>query len=118
ADAADFEAKFAAGGYQDQFNGLVTRCTPKPYTMTAEDKQHSKEVAKELWKEDRSRILKEAAEDVVDHASVMLEEELIAKRREVMIEAGVFDEYTRATNVMDMASEAGGLFKNLFKKKK
>ncbi len=117
-DAMDFEAKFANGGYQERFNELVTRCTPKAYTMTAEDKAYSKQVAKEIFKEDRSRIMKESAEDIVDHASVALEEEWIAQRRRVMVDAGVYDEYTRATNVMDMAADAGGFLKGLFKKKK
>lgn len=117
-DAMDFESKFANGGYQERFNELVSQCTPKAYAMTAEDKAHSRQVAKEIFKEDRFRIMKESAEDIVDHASVMLEEEWIAQRRQVMIDAGVYDEYTRATNVMDMAVDAGGFLKGLFKKKK
>ena len=117
ADAQDFEAKFAAQGYQDRFNGLLLRCTPKAYQMTAEEKAQSRATAKEIFREDRSRIVKEAAQDVLDSALVMAEEEHIAKRREAMIEAGVFDDYTRKTNAVDMMTETGGLLKRLFRKK-
>ncbi|MBO5726368.1 MAG: hypothetical protein J6S00_04840, partial [Clostridia bacterium] len=83
-----------------------------------EEKQHSRETAKEIFKEDRLRIIKETAADVVDHAAVTVTEELIAKRREKMIEADVFDEYTKVTNVIDFATDGGNFFKNIFKRKK
>ena len=118
ADAVDFENKFASSGLGERFNGLLVRCAPKAYKMTAEEKAHSKETAKEIFKEDRSRIIKEAAEDVVDYASVMVGEELAAKSREVMTEAGVFDEYTKVSNAIDIATEGGRFLKKLFKKKK
>ena len=117
-DAIDFENKFVSSGMSERFNGLLVRCTPKPYNMTNEEKRQSKQVAKEIFKEDRSRIVKEAAADVADYASVMASEEIIAKSREAMIEADVFDEYTRATNAVDIIVESGNLLKNLFKKKK
>ena len=117
-DAVDFENKFASRGISERFNSLLTRCIPKAYNMTNEEKQHSKETAKEIFKEDRSRIVKEAAADVVDHTAVTVTEELIAKRREKMIEADVFDEYTKVTNVIDFATESGSFLKKLFKKKK
>ena len=116
-DAQDFEAKFATQGYQDRFNGLLLRCTPTAYQMTAEEKAQSRAAAKEIFREDSSRIVKEAAQDVLDSALVMAEEEHIAKRREAMIEAGVFDDYTRKTNAVDMMTETGGLLKRLFRKK-
>ena len=117
-DAVDFENKFASSELNERFNSLLTRCIPKAYNMTNEEKQHSKETAKEIFKEDRSRIIKEAAAEVVDHAAVMATEELIAKRREKMIEEGVFDEYTKVTNVIDYTTDGVKFFKKLFKKKK
>lgn len=117
-DAVDFEARFAAAGLQEQMNQLLVHCTPKPYQMSRQDKQTVQETKKQLFREDRSRILKEAAQDALDHASVAAEEELIARRREMMIDAGVFDEHTRASNAVDMAKEVGGMLKGLFKKKK
>lgn len=117
-DSVDFEAKFAAEGFQDRLTGLLVRCTPKPYEMTAEEKKASNETAKELFKEDRGRIVKEAAAETVDYGTVMAKEELIAVKRQIMVEAGVYDDYTRATNAADMITETGGFLKNLFKKKK
>ena len=117
-DAVDFEAKFAANGFQERFNGLIVRCTPKPYNMTREEKAAAKQTAKEIFKEDRSRIIKEAAADALDYAAVMAEEELMAQKRKAMIDAGVYDEYTRASNVLDNVKETGGWFKNHFRKKK
>ena len=117
-DAPDFEVKFAQNGFQERLNSLLMRCTPKPYKMTKEDKAVAKETAKEIFKEDRSRIIKEAAAEALDYATVMIEEEAIAQRRESMIEAGVYDDYTRVTNAIDMAKDVGGLFKSMFKKKK
>jgi len=117
-DAVDFENKFASSELSERFNSLLTRCIPKAYNMTNEEKQHSKETAKEIFKEDRSRIVKEAAAEVVDHATIMADEELIAMRREAMIEAGVFDEYTRVSNAIDIMTESGSFLKKLFKKKK
>lgn len=116
-DAQDFEAKFAANGFQERFNTLLMRCTPKPYNITAEEKAASKEVAKEIFKEDRSRIIKEAVEDAADYASVMANEELIAMERKMRIEAGIDDEYTRASNAIDTAQKLGGFLKNKFKRK-
>ena len=117
-DAVEFENKFVSSGLSERFNNLLTRCIPKAYNMTAEEKQHSKETAKEIFKEDRSRIIKEAAAEVADHAAVMATEELIAKRREEMIEEGVFDEYTKVTNVIDYTTDGVKFFKKLFKRKK
>lgn len=117
-DAQDFEAKFAKNGFQEILNSLLMRCTPKPYKMTGEEKAVAKETAKEIFKEDRSRIVKEVAVEALDNATVMIEEEAIAQMRKGMIEADVFDDYTRATNAVDMFKDVGGLFKSLFKKKK
>ena len=86
--------------------------------MSSEEKQHAKETAKEIFKEDRSRIIREAVEDAADYTAVMATEELIAAQREQMIEAGVFDEYTKASNVIDLIAESGGFFKKVFKRKK
>ena len=117
-DAVEFENKFVLSGLSERFNNLLTRCIPKAYNMTAEEKQHSRETAKEIFKEDRSRIVKEAAAEVVEHAAIMANEDLIAMRREAMIEAGVFDEYTRVSNATEIITESGSFLKKLFKKKK
>ena len=117
-DATEFEAKFALSGLQERMNSILVRCTPRPYKMTAEEKQTAKETAKEIFREDRSRILREAAVEAVDFAAVMAEEEIIAKSRRTMIDAGVHDDYTRASNAADMVRDPGGFFKSLFRRNK
>lgn len=117
-DAVDFENKFASSELSERFNSLLTRCTPKPYQMTKQEHAAAKQTAKELFKEDRSRIIKEAVDEVADYATVMAGEERIALRRKAMIEAGVYDDYTRASNLLDATKETGGLFKSLFRRKK
>lgn len=118
ADAVDFENKFVSNVLNERFNSLLTRCIPKAYNMTAEEKQSSRETAKGIFKEDRSRIIKETVADAIDYAAVMANEELIAKQREAMIESDIFDEYTKASNAIDILTDGGNFLKNLFKKKK
>lgn len=117
-DAQDFEAKFAAQGLQEQMNSVLMRCRPKPYNMTEAEQAAAKEAAKEIFMEDRSRIAEEAAAEAADYAAVMGGEEIASLKRRAMVEAGVYDEYTRVSNAIDIAKDAGGLFKGLFKKKK
>ena len=117
-DAQDFEAKFAENGLQECMNNILVKCSPKPYEMTAEDKAFANQTANEIYQEDRERIERETKEEVVDYVSVMAKEELIAQRRNAMIQMGVHDEFTRASNAVDIAKNVGGVFKNIFKKKK
>lgn len=118
ADCTEFEAKFVSSGLSDKFNSLLTRCTPKPYQMTTEEKQFAKDTAKQMFKENRSEIIKHEINEVADHIMVEAEEELIAKRRQVMIENDVYDDYTRASNYIDLATDTTSFLGGLFKKKK
>ena len=117
-NAQEFEAQFAAKGFQERLNGLLMRCAPKPYQMTKEEKTAAKETAKEIFREDRGRIIKEAGMEALDYVSVMAEEEVIARSREKMIEMDIHDDVTRVGNAVDMAVDAGKLFKKLFGKRK
>ena len=101
-DSTEFESKFISSGLSEQFNNLLNCCTPKAYKMTDEEKQYSKSIAK----------------DVVDTIAVEAKEEAHAIKRKVMIEAGVFDEYTRVSNAIDDAGRVGKFIGGLFKKKK
>ena len=118
ADCPQFEAEFASRGLSDKFNSLLTRCTPKAYQMTKEEKQFAKETAKQMFKENRSEIIKHEINEAADHIMVEVEEELIAQKRKVMIEKGVYDDYTRASNYIDMAQDTTSFLGGLFKKKK
>lgn len=113
ASAAVFEQQFQATGLMDVFNSLVTRCTPQAYQMTAEDKAHSRQVAKEIFHEDKDRILKEAGQDILESVEMKVESDLRTQRIRKMSEAGVLDDYTRASN----AVEDLGILTRLFKRK-
>lgn len=117
-NSLEFEEKFASQGFQERFNNLLVRCTPKPYQMTEEEKATAGETANQIFEEDRERIIDEAVEEAVDYTSVMASEELLAIKRKMMIEAGVYDEYSRISNKVDIAKGAGSFIKGLFKKKK
>ena len=114
ANAAEFEQQFQAGGLMAEFNGLVTRCTPQAYQMTDQDKAYSRQVAKEIFQEDKSRILKEAGQDALESVTMKAESDLRAQRIRQMSDAGVLDDYTKASNVM----EDVGILSRLFKRKK
>ena len=94
-------------------------CTPKAYKMTDEEKQYSKSIAKDVvFEGGKKEIAKDIAKDVVDTIAVEAKEEAHAIKRKVMIEAGVFDEYTRVSNAIDDAGRVGKFIGGLFKKKK
>ena len=112
--AAEFEQQFQASGLMDVFNSLVSRCTPQNYQMTAEDKAYSRQVSKEIFREDKERILKEAGQDLLESVEMKVESDLRAQRIHQMSEAGVLDDYTRATNM----AEDVGILARLFRKKK
>ena len=114
ANAAEFEQKFQTTGLMEIFNGLVSRCTPQAYQMTAEDKAYSRQVAKEIFREDKDRILKEAAEDLLESVEMKVESDLRAERIEKMADAGVLNDYTKASNVV----EDVGILARWFRKKK
>lgn len=101
-----FEAEFVSTGLSERYNSLLIRCTPNAVQMTAEQKKQA--VKDQLSQVD---VLKDAAEI----AECELKQEMISMKRRAMIEAGVFDDYTRATNAVDDAKRLG---KFLFGKKK
>ena len=114
-DAMDFESKFASGGLSSEFTALLPKCTPKAFEMTQEQKDYSKQVQKELDKESGYSLFGHVMGDIADSASTELKEDLIAHNRKAMIEDGVFDEYTKVSNLADDVGILAGLFK---KKKK
>ena len=114
ANATEFEQQFQSSGLSDVFNGLVCRCTPQAYQMTEEDKAYSKQVSREIFREDKDRILKEAGQDLLESVEMKVESDLHSQRIRAMSEAGVLDEYTKATNIV----EDVGILARLFRKKK
>ena len=105
ADSTDFEAKFAAAGMQEKFNGLFAKCTPKAFEMTAEQKAASAAMARE------NLSARDVAMDIADMAATEIREEAISMKRKAMIESGTFDEYTRVSNKIDDIKRIGKLLK-------
>ena len=105
--AVEFEQGFASQGLQEVFNTLVAGCKPKAVAMTAEQKEESRRLAKEMNK----GAGKEMARDAVDMMATELKQEAISMNRKRMIEAGTFDEYTRVSNAVDDVKRLGRLFK-------
>jgi len=114
ANATEFEQHFQSSGLSDVFNGLVSRCTPQAYQMTEEDKAYSKQVSREIFREDKDRILKEAGQDLLESVEMKADSDLRSQRIRAMSEAGVLDDYTKVSNVV----EDVGILARLFGKKK
>ena len=117
-NAAEFENRFAAEGFQERFNALLQSCTPNAMPVSAEEMQYSQEAKKEIWQEDKGRIAKDLAKDVLDSVTLRAESDAATLRRRAMSEADVLDDYTRATNAIDDVGTVFKFVKGLFKNKK
>ena len=123
ADEMEFETRFASQ-LADDYNSLFARCTPRSVKMTKEQKKHSAKLAAELayGTSSKGKMAMRAAADIVkeaaDTARVEAVEELIARRREDMIDRGTFDDYTIARNTVDDALRGVKALKGLFGRKK
>lgn len=121
--AAEFEARFQAEGLQEEFNSIITKCVPKAVGMTAQQKDDSRKMAKEMMfgTSDNAGAAKGLAKmvvkDAADIAATELHQEALSRNRKRMIEEGTFDEYTRASNALDNAVTAGKIIGKLFRKK-
>ena len=118
ADATAFETNFVSSGLNDRFTNLITRCTPKPYSMTAEEKTASEEVKKQMREENKGQLAKDIAGDVADSVLMEMDSDAHSMSRQMMIETGVYDEYTRATNAVEDIGWLAGSLGKLFRKKK
>lgn len=117
-DAGAFEADFISSGLSARFNALLPRLRPVAQSMTQEQKAYSQEVRKEMGQLNSGQILKDIAADVADTVMVEANEERISQQRKAMIDAGVYDDYTKASNLVEDVGIAGKFFKGLFGKKK
>ena len=116
-DAAEFEQRFSAEGLSNQFNAILPKCTPRPVRMTKEHRKHSREVAKEMLRENRGEIIRDVIKDTADYARLEAESEFYARNRERMIENGTFDDYTRSVNAADAAGRLFRFLGGKFRKK-
>ena len=118
ASASEFEQEFQTTGLSDRFNALVSRCTPQAYQMTEADKAYAKQTAKEIFHEDKDRILKDAGRDILEGVTLKAESDISSARIRQMSEAGVLDEYTKASNAIEGVGIIGRFVSGLFGKKK
>lgn len=117
-NASEFEQAFIQEGFSDKFTVLLTCCMPKAVELSPEEKKAAKQKAKELYIENGGSLAKDITKDVMDTVGVELNEEMIAQRRKIMIDADVYDDYTRATNYVDNAGSLFRLLKRKLGKKK
>ena len=117
-DAATFEAAFASRGFGERFNGLLAKCTPKPYQMNAQEQAYAQNAAREIFEEDKERIKKEFKEELVDTAKVQLDSDMNSVKRGVLTATGTMDEYTKISNITEDIGILGKGLKKLFGKKK
>lgn len=113
--AAEFEEKFVSSGLSDRFNGIIPKCRPKSAKMTKEQKRHSVETAKEIIKENRKELAKDALTESANRVFHDIRDEQISQSRERMLEEGTMADYTIARN---RAEHIRGLFRFLKNKKK
>lgn len=117
ADAGEFEARFVSVGLSQRFNDILPKCTPKAVPVTQEQKAYSRQVRRELWNEQKGQIVQDILDDVTESAAMRIESDATQARNRAMSEAGVLDEYTRVSNVVDDVKYGAKLFSKLFKKK-
>ena len=113
--AAEFEEKLVSTGLSDRFNGIIPKCHPKSVKMTKEQKRHSVETAKEILKENRKELAKNALTESANRVFNDIRDEQISQSRERMLEEGTMADYTIARN---RAENVRGLFRFLKNKKK
>lgn len=116
-NAMEFEEKFSSKGLSEKFNSILSKSIPCPPKMTKAEKQHAKQVAKEMFKDNKGQILRDFATDIVDSIAVKAESDLIANNRKSMIEDGTFDEYTRTKNRLEDVENIGSFLFKKFRKK-
>ncbi len=117
-DAQQFEAEFVSSGFSNRFNAILPNCTPKVMPVTVEQKAYSRQVCREMWQEQRGQIAEDILTDVTESVSMRIESDSMQARRQAMSDAGVLDDYTRATNAVEDAGRLAGFFRNKFGKKK
>lgn len=118
ANATQFEAEFVSTGLSGKFNAILPQCTPKAVAMTQEQKEYSRQVKKELWEEQKGQIAKDVLVDVTESVAMRAESDAMQARRRSMADAGVLDEYTRATNAVEDLGRGAKFLGGLFGRKK
>ena len=114
ADAASFEAEFSTE-LSNTFNSLLPRCTPKAVQVSPEYQTYTAQVQQEFKDERKKQLADTIINDVGESVVMRAESDAISARNRAMSDAGVLDEYTKVSNVID---DSKTLFGKLFGRKK
>ena len=115
--ASEFEEQFSTSELLNRFNKLISTCTPKAKKMTKEEKKRSVKIAKEILNENKEELAKDALRETTNRIINDKRDDMLAKRRERMIEDGTFDDYTIMRNKVDGLSDIVHFIGNIFRKK-
>ena len=114
--AAEFESEFAATGLSERFNGLIPKCTPKARKMTKEEKQKSRETAKEILLENKEELAKDALADTASRLLHNVQDKRIQESHEQMLADGTHAEHTIRKNNIKTAGAVASFLGDIFKK--
>lgn len=118
ADATSFESEFVSSGLSNQFNAILPKCTPKAAPVSAQYQEYSAQVEREFKEERKKQFADTLINDVTDSVVMKAESDAITAKNRQMAEAGILDDYTKVTNVVEDAGSAVGFLGKLFGKKK
>jgi len=118
ADAGEFESKFVTSGLSEKFNTVLLKCVPKAMPITQEQKEYSKQVHQQMREEQKEEVAKDIFNYAADSVTMRVESDVMQANRRAMSEAGVLDDYTRASNMIDNAEYAANFLTKIFKRKK
>lgn len=116
-DAASFEVEFVSLGLSEKFNSILPKCFPKAVPVSAEYQVYTEKVQAEFKEERKKQFADTLINDVTDSVTMRAESDAMQARRRAMSDAGVLDEYTKATNAVEDAGRLAGFFRNKFGKK-
>ena len=114
-DVSAFETEFVSSGLSDRFISILPMCTPKAVPVAQEYVDYQRQSEREMLSERKSQIFDTVVSDVTESVTMRIESDAISARNRAMSEAGMLDEYARASNVID---DSRSLLGKLFGRKK
>ncbi|MDD8048384.1 MAG: hypothetical protein PHH04_02155 [Thomasclavelia sp.] len=114
--ATQFEELFVSEGLSNQFAAFFTKLKPKQVKMTKEQKKDSVRIAKDILKESKDELIQDELERGTYQAKRAAERTVMEKTKEEMIENDTFDDFTRASNNVEILESIGNFFKKKIKK--
>lgn len=115
--ASEFEQQFSTSELLNQFNTLISKCTPKAKKMTKEEKKQSVKIAKDILNENKEELAKDALKDATNRIINDKRDEMLDENRKRMIEDGTYADYTITRNKIEGINDIGNFLVNIFRKK-